>query len=47
MEVVFICLVSRYETLSHQILACMKKGGSSEIALAARALGTFLILLDL
>uniref|UniRef100_A0A7I4A9E2 Interferon-related developmental regulator N-terminal domain-containing protein n=1 Tax=Physcomitrium patens TaxID=3218 RepID=A0A7I4A9E2_PHYPA len=44
-EVLSNYIADKYETLSHQILACMKKGGSSEIALAARALGLLVLTL--
>jgi hypothetical protein len=36
-----------HETFAHEILACVKKRGSSEVVLAAQALGQFLCLIQL
>ncbi|KAG0583280.1 hypothetical protein KC19_3G123300 [Ceratodon purpureus] len=44
-EVLTTYIANKHETLAHQILACMKKGGSAEIALAPRALGLLVLTL--
>lgn len=44
-EVATSWISKRYETVSYQSLACIKKGGSSEIALAARVLGLLVLTL--
>lgn len=44
-EVLTSYIANKYETLAHQILACLKKGGSAEIALASKALGLLVLTL--
>jgi len=44
-EVMSNYVENKYETIGHQLLTCIKKGGSSEIALAARALGLLVLTL--